>query len=170
MWVHSFLWVSVWLNASQRIPLSALERNPYKGLACEISYKTGRRRGKARSQGSQQMIGVSDSRWKVTVRERRLPSEELGPVDSKAWSANARWWFSVPGGYVGISFGYTLAIATDTQKTREKCQNFSLLGFGANPRLRLFVLLFSTLYYICCVCCVFCKACEMPLAGDERNH
>ena len=40
---HSFLWVLVWVNASQRIPLSAMARNQQKGLVCEISYVTRRR-------------------------------------------------------------------------------------------------------------------------------
>ena len=61
-----------------------------KGLAREISCETGGRRGKARSQSSQQKKGVSNSQGKATVRERRLPSEELGPVDPEARSASAR--------------------------------------------------------------------------------
>ena len=46
-------------------------RNPHKGLAHIISYETERRRGKARSQSSEQ-IGVSDSQGKATVREREV--------------------------------------------------------------------------------------------------
>ena len=136
----------------------------------EISYETGRRRGKTRSQGSQQERGVCVSQKKVTVRERRLSSEELGLGDSEARLANARGWVSVTDGFVGISLGYTLVIATDTQKTIEKCQNFSLLALGANAGPYLLVLLSSTLDYICCVCCVFVKQCEIFKAGDERNH
>ena len=63
---HSFLWV--WVSANQRIPLSALVRNLHKGLAREISYETGRCWGKARSQGSPQKKGVSDSQGKATAR------------------------------------------------------------------------------------------------------
>ena len=37
------------------------------------------------------------NRGKATVRERLLLSEELEPVDSEAWSANARGRVSVPG-------------------------------------------------------------------------
>ena len=44
MWV--WVWVRVWVSASQRIPLSVLARNPQKGLVRDISEETGRRRGK----------------------------------------------------------------------------------------------------------------------------
>ena len=37
--------------------------------------------------------------------------QELESVDSKAGLANGRWWVSVPGGFVGISLEWTLAIA-----------------------------------------------------------
>ena len=60
---HSFLLVWVWVSASQRIPLSALARNPHKGLARKISNETGRRQEKVRSQGSQEELAA--------VRERR---------------------------------------------------------------------------------------------------
>ena len=55
-----------------------LGAHPHKGHARKISYETGRRQGKARSQSSEQ-IAVSDSQGKATVRERRLLKEELGP-------------------------------------------------------------------------------------------
>ena len=119
-WVHSFLWVLVWVSASQRIPLFALKRNPHKGVAREISCETGRRRRKARSQTSEQKKAVNRSRGKATVRERRLISEQLAPVDSEARSANARGWTCVPGGCVGISLGYTLVIARCTQKCHKR--------------------------------------------------
>ena len=123
MWVNSFLWVWVWVNASQRIPLSVLVRNQHKGLAHEISHETGRRRGKARSKDSQQKKAVNWSRGKVTVRERRPLSEELGPVESEAGLVNVRGWVSVPGGCVGISLEYTLAIAHRcTRKLHKKCR------------------------------------------------
>ena len=60
-----------------------LARNPHKGLAREISYETGRRRGKTRSQSSQQ-IGVSDSQGKATVRERRLLKRGFGTCGSRS--------------------------------------------------------------------------------------
>ncbi len=52
-WV-AFVSVGVGLGASQRIPLSVLARIPHKGLVREISYETGIRRGKARSQGNEE--------------------------------------------------------------------------------------------------------------------
>ena len=116
-WV-AFVSVSVGVGDSQRIPLSVLARNPHKGLACEISHETGRRRGRARSQdrpgqltekkkagnravdrrkqsteqSSQQEKGVSRSRRRPTVWERRL----LEPVDPGAKLVNERGWVSVP--------------------------------------------------------------------------
>ena len=83
-----------------------------RGLAREISYESGRGREKARYQGrteesSQQKKAVDRSREKPTVRERRV----LGRVDPEAEMANVSRWVSIPGGCVGISLEYTLAIA-----------------------------------------------------------
>ena len=69
--------------------MSVLARNPHKWLAREISYETGRRRRKARSQSREQR-GVSDRQGKATVRERPLLKEKLGLVDPEAGSASAR--------------------------------------------------------------------------------
>ena len=99
---HLFLWV--WVSASQKISLSVLTRNPHKGLAHEISYETGRRRRKAKSKKEAEQ----SSRQKRIVKRRE---QELGPVDLEAGLAYVRGWVSVPGGFVGISFEYTLAIA-----------------------------------------------------------
>ena len=101
-------------------------------------------------------------RGKATVREMWLLKEELEPVDSAVRSANVRGWVNIYGGYVGISLKYRHLIATDAQKPTEKCQNFSLLVLGANPGLCLFVLLSSTLDYICCICIVFVKHVKCP--------
>ena len=114
-----FLWVWVWVSTSQRIPSSVLVRNSYKGLAREISYVTGRRQGKTRTQSSGQM-GVTDSQGKATVSERQPLKEELWLVDQESGSASAKGWISVPGSCVGILFGYTLVIYTYAQR----CQNF----------------------------------------------
>ena len=62
-------------------------------------------------ESSQQKKAVNRSRGKALVRERRLLSEEQWPVDPEAWLANVWRWVSVPGGCLGISLGYTLAIA-----------------------------------------------------------
>ena len=62
-------------------------------------------------QGSQKKKAVNRIRGKVTVWERQMLSKELGPVDPEARMANVRGWVSVPGGCMGISLGYTLAIA-----------------------------------------------------------
>ena len=56
---------------------------PTQGAWRKISYETGRRRGKARSQGSQQ-IGVSDSQGKARVRERWLLKWGVGICEPKS--------------------------------------------------------------------------------------
>ena len=78
------------MSATQKIPLSVLARKPHKGPASEISHETVRRRGKAKSQGSQQNRTVNRIRGKVKAREGRPPGEVFRPVDSEARSANAR--------------------------------------------------------------------------------
>ena len=147
------------MSASQGIHLSVLARNPHKEIAREISYETERRR-KARPQSRKQEL--------ATVRERRRSEggsywmRSLGLVGPEAGSASARWWVSVPGICVGISLGYTLAIATDTQKCQKSAKNFSLLTLRDNPSPCLFILLFSTLGYICYICCIFVKHVKCP--------
>ena len=144
--VHSFLWVWVWGSSSQRIPLSALERNPHKGLAREISYETGRRRGKARPTEKR-----SDCQEKATVRERRLLSKVLGPVDPEARSASAKGWVSAPGSCVE---NFVQVHARDRHRSTEcekSVKNFSHLTPRANPNIS------SILSCLCGVLCV-CKA------------
>ena len=63
--------------------------------------------------------GVSDCQEKVTVIERQLLKEELGPVDPESRSANTRGWVSVPCSCVGILFKYTLMRATEAQNARK---------------------------------------------------
>ena len=144
------LWL--WMSASQRIPLSALARNWQEGLAREISYETGRRPGKARSEIREQR-GVNDSQGKATVREKQLLEEELGPVDLEAESVSTRGWVSVPGRWVKISLGYTLAIATEPQKhihARKvlKTSPFLRLGPTQVRSCLFFFLLLSDIYDI----------------------
>ena len=163
---HSFLWVWAWVSASQRIPSSRLVRNPHKGLACEISYETGRRRGKARSPGSQQKRGVSDSLERAIVRERQQLKEELGLVDPEAGLASARVWVSVPGSCVGISFEYTLVTATECQKS---AKTSPFLRLGQPKSVLVYSSFFHSRLYMLCLLFI-CKAYEMPPAGDERGH
>ena len=66
---------------------------------------------------------------------------------------------SVPGSCVQISCRDTLVIATERQKSIKK---FSLLTLRANPSPFLFVLLSSTLGYICYICCIFVKYMKCP--------
>ena len=77
---HSFLWV--WVSASQSVPLSVLARNPHKGLTREISYETGRRRMKARSQGREQKKGV-ERRQSIGESRRVTAGRGAGPWGSR---------------------------------------------------------------------------------------
>ena len=113
-----FVGVGVGVRASQ-IPLSVLVRNPHKGLTFEISYETRRRQGKARSQ-SRTEEGIQQKR---AVKRRE---QEQRPVDSEAGLANVRGWVSVPGGFVGISLEYTLAIAHRCTESYTKVSKTSL--------------------------------------------
>ena len=100
-------------------PVVFLVRNPHKELASEISHETGRGRGKedpkvrerqnrevnragqSTGESSRQKSGEADG------RERWL----LESVDWDAGLDNMRRWDSIPGGFVGISLEYTLALA-----------------------------------------------------------
>ena len=143
---------------------------PVRGFPCLLWRKTHtegfRARFPTRSEEDEErqghrveQRGVSDSQGKVTVRERRLLKEELGPVDPEARSANTRGWVSVPGSCLGILFEYTLVTVTECQKS---VKNFSLLTLRANPSSCLFVLLSPTLGYICYICYMFVKHVKCP--------
>ena len=109
---------------------------------------------------------VNRSRGKAMVRERRLLSEEWGPVNSEAKSANVRGWVSVLDGCVGISLWYTLAIAY--RKTAESVKNVFLLALGANPSPSFLVLLFF--HPLGCACCVLCACKAMWNAPSRRRQ
>ena len=59
--------------ASQRIPLSVLEGNPHKGLAREISHKTGRGKEglRAEEKESELRSGQNSSREKLGEADRQ---------------------------------------------------------------------------------------------------
>ena len=55
------------------------------------------------------------------------------------------------------------------RKLHKSITNFYLLALGTN-RPCLFVLLFFHLSTVYVMFCVFVKKCEMPLAGNKKNH
>ena len=145
------------VGASQRIPLSVLAWNPHKGLACEITYETGRGRGKkgprknrrnqSIDQGSQQKRAGAMAcglRGRVGQRERMSQRSSC-----------------LCGNFARI---HACTSPQTHRKLRKSVTNFSLLARGANPSLCLFVLFSSTLSV------KSGKKCEIPLARDERNH
>ena len=152
-WV-AFVSVGVGVGASQRIPLSILAWNPHKGLAREISYKTGRRRGRSQKrrnqsteQGSRQKLEEADG------RERWL----LGPADPEVRLANVREWVSFPNDFVGILLEYMRAIAHRRTECLESVTNFSFLRLELT---QVRACLFSFLP-LGCVCCALCVRKEM---------
>ena len=64
--------------------------------------------GQSTEQDSQQNRREQGSRQNKAVGRRE---QALGPVDLELGLANVRGWVSVPGGFLGISLEYTLALA-----------------------------------------------------------
>ena len=107
--------VWMWVIANQEIPLSVLAQYPHKGLPCEISHETGRRQGKEGPRAEQKKtVNRRDQGREMTSRQSRTVGnreQELVPSESVTGSTNVRGWVSIPGGFMGISLEYTLAIA-----------------------------------------------------------
>ena len=108
----------------------------------------------------------------VTVRERWRSerggcwNEELRLVDPEARSASVRGWVRVPGSCEGISFGYTLVIATECQK-RAKTSLFLHLGL---TQVRACLSFFSfTLGYICYVFVKRVNCLQPEMRGTTRQ-
>ena len=155
---HSFLWVC--MSASQKIPLFWRETHT-NGLRARSLTRPEEDEGRQGPRAVNRREQSTEVMGKVTAIERWLLSEESGPVNSEARSANARRWVSVPGGCVW-TFEYTLV----THKCRKSVTNFSLLALGVNPSPWLFVLLFFHL--LGCVCCVLCVCKAMWNAPGRR--
>ena len=175
------LWVCV--SACQTIPLSVLARNPHKELVRKISHETGRRRGKGgpREERTRQSaeVGRRDQLTEQVSQEMRVgqrgdQSTEVRKVAVRicwppdAGLTKARRWVSILSCFVEASRKYMPVIAC---KCTESCTNVS----QTSPLLRLeltqarvFVLLFF--HTLGCVFCVLIKKCEIPWAGDEKNH
>ena len=161
---HSFLWV--WVCASQRIPWSVLARNPHKRRVREITHDSGRWRGKGRSQsrteestehGSRQKLGEADGQRKTTART----CGSRGWVGQRERMSQRSWWLCE--NFAGIH-------ARDSSQMHRKLGksviNFFLLALWVRV-CYLFLSILSVLYI---VFCVFLKKCEIPLAGNKRNH
>ena len=174
-WV-AFVSVCVGVDASQRILLSVLARNPHKGLLREISDETAReggkegrrenRRNQSTDQSSYQERTVDRSRGKPTVKRRKVTGRTCGlrgRVGQRERMSQRSWWLC--GGFARIH-----ARANPQMHRKLRKTNFSLLSLGANPSPCLFVIFSSALSVVYVVFCVSIKKCEIPLAGDERNH
>ena len=113
--------------------------------------------GQSTEESSQQKRAINRSQGKVTVRKRRLPSEELRPVNLEAWSANARGWVSVPGGCVGILLGYTLTISRCTENHTKVSQTSPFLRLELTQVRACLFFFSSTLSVVYVVSCMFVK-------------
>ena len=147
--------VWVWVSASQKIPLSVLAQNPHLCARFPTRLEEGRKVPEENRDVNRTGQSAGKRRWL------------LGPVDSEAGLANVRGWVCTPDDFGGISIKNTLALAHRCTECLESITNFAL---GANPSQCLFVPFPSTLSVVCDMFCVSIKKCEIPLAGDERNH
>ena len=137
---------------------------PVKGFLCLFWHETHIKGFPTKPEEDEEKQGPrAVNREKLaSVKERwrsergRYWSEELGFVDPEAGSANTRGWVSVPGSCVG---NFVRVDAGDSHRMPKKGQTFSL---RPNLSLCLFVLLFSTLSYICDICCIFVKHMKCP--------
>ena len=110
-----------------------------------------------------------ENRWRQSTEERS--QREVEPVDPKAGFVNVRGWVSVPGDCVGISFGYMLTIAhICTESYTKVSQTSPFLRLELTQIRACWFFFSSTLSVVYVVSCVFIKKCEIPQAGDERNH
>ena len=124
-----------------------------------------------RSQSRQEKEAEQRSWQNRGSQQSREERWMLEPVDSEAGLANMRGWVSIPGGFVGISLEYTLTLAHRCTESHAKVSQTSPFLHLELTQVRLFVLFSSTLSVVYVVlCCVSVKKCEIPLAGDERNH
>ena len=117
------------------------------------------RKGKVPEQWSER----SDTQGEATVRERRLLKSA---AEARSWDL----WTQKPSQTVRaddtvfLCGNFIQIHAHDSHRMPEKC----LLTLRANPSLCLFVLLSSTLCYICYICCIFVRHVKCPWQGWEK--
>ena len=142
------LFLCVWVSASQKIPSSVLVRNPNKGLVREIFCETGRKRGKARTQGNQQKSERGDGQGGVVAKRGAGTCGLRSQVSQRDRMSQHSWW---------PCRNFARIHAHDNQMHRrphKSVTNLSLLVLGANPSPCSFVFLFF--YPLGCVCCALC--------------
>ena len=126
-------------------------------------------RRKRTREGSSQKRREGISQEKEAEQRSRQKRAGVRTCGLRSGLANVKGWVGVPRGFVGISLEYTLALV-------HRCTESYAKVTQTSPYLRLEltqvrVCLFSFLppsRYV--VFCVSVKKCEIPLAGDEKNH
>ena len=162
--------MSVGVGASQRIPLFWHE-TPTKGLRARFPTRPEEDEGRQETdQSTQQNKTVYRTGESVEQgsRQKRAGTRACGlrgQVGQSERISQRSWWLC--GNFARI---HTHASSQKHRKQHKSVTNFSLLALGANPSLCLFVLFSSALSVVYVVFCVSVKKCEIPLAGDERNH
>ena len=119
----------------------------HKAIAREISHDTRRRRGKARSQASQQKRAVNRREQRNTV-SRREQSTEVG-VDQRERMSQRSWW---------LCWNFARIHAYDSpqmyRKLHKSVTNFAFLVLIANPSPSLFSFFPLTRLYILSFVCL----------------
>ena len=110
-----------------------------------------------------QNVGPMVQKELATVRERWR--SEKGGCWAKSWDL----WTQRPGHPTRedksaflVAVWKFCSSTRDIHRIPEKCSNISLLTLRSHTSSYLFVLLSSTVVYICCVCCVFVKYVKWP--------
>ena len=120
---YSFLWVWMWVPVRGSLCFGTKPTQ----RTCARDFPRDRKRtreGKV-PESTEQRRTEQNSQQNRAVGRRE---QKLRPVNSEAGLANVRRWVSVPGGFVGISLEYTLAIVHRcTQSYAKVSQTFPFL-------------------------------------------
>ena len=158
---HSLCWVCV--CAGQRIPLSALVRNPNKGPELEISQVTGSRGGK---EGPRE-----DRESQPTEQDRRDQSAwDSSPGEGRSVREHSQRWVGITRGFVEVS---RKIHARDSLQMHGKLHE---KRYTDSPSLHLELtqvrvcsfVLSSTLFG--CILCGCKKKCVIPLVENEKKN
>ena len=161
----AFISVGVGMDASQRIPLFWRE-TPTDG--CEISLGTGRGRGKE----GPRAVKRSEHNRPVDWREQSGQQKRAGarPVDSGRVGQRDK--MSQPFFVALWEFRSSTRSCelTEAQNARKVSQTSPFLHLELTQARDCLFFFSSTLSVVYVVGCMSVKKCEIPLAGDKKNH
>ena len=160
--------VWVWVSASQKIPLF-WRKTHTNGLSTRFSTRP-EGRFESQQKWTEETIQQKEAEqrsWQNRAVDRSRGKPTARMCGTRAGLVNVKRWVSFPGGFVGISLEYTLAIA---HRILGKCHKLLPSCAWSYPSPCLFVLFSPTILVKYVVFCVSVKKCEILLTGDERNH